>query len=730
MYTAIHRRILKGQTSSLLLAIVLTTLAASRAAADPRLLASGVGVSIVQDAATDTWTIANAGIALTLGLNASRQLLIRRIVNTQSQRVVLDAAAPDTTLTLNGQPVTLAEGTTGLHYDGATAETWQGGGVHLAFLYTQSALQTRLVRHYASYAHSPVIETWTTIQVAPGAGPVTSSGWIGWQLTLPVRTIRWITGLRGDAPDTPVDDAFSLTKQDLAPGASVTLAAYRRASERFLPFVMVDDGADEWFGGVQWSGAWRITCARGSSTVQVTVEFPNTTTTVTDHTPLELPHTFFGTAAGGPTAVSAALRGFLMTGVRNGRPLRPLVTYNTWDPYGVQIDEPTMLDEINRTASLGMELFVLDAGWYQGAGALGRTDFETGLGTWAPDADRFPNGLRPLADAAHMNGMKFGLWVEPGRVSLDTLGLEGLAQEPWLAQFNGHNVTPTSGQLCYGNRAVREWVQGQLYALIDAVQPDYLKWDNNAWVNCNRSDHEHGTGDGNFAQVQGLYAIWQGLRDRYPDLLIENVADGGSRIDFGSLRYADSAWMDDRTTPAVHVRHNLEGLSALFPPGYLLSFVIDDGTAPLALSADPLAELRSRMAGVLGFGYRSPGLLPRIADEFAQAIREYLQFRDILQDADASLLTEQAPATSPGWDALETLNATTGDAVLLVYQQADANDRITLRPLGLRADATYAVRSLDAGDLGTALGDALMHDGLEIVQGSGTQAHILILRRQ
>ena len=131
-----------------------------------------------------------------------------------------------------------------------------------------------------------------------------------------------------------------------------------------MPFLMIDNGGDEWDGGVQWSGEWRITCARGDAALNVALEYPDTTTTVTDGTPLEMPHSFFGSTSGGPTAVSAALRGFLTTAIRDGRPIRPLVTYNTWFPYGARIDEPTLLDEINRTASLGMELFVVDAGWY------------------------------------------------------------------------------------------------------------------------------------------------------------------------------------------------------------------------------------------------------------------------------------------------------------------------------------------------------------------------------
>ncbi len=77
---------------------------------------------------------------------------------------------------------------------------------------------------------------------------------------------------------------------------------------------------------------------------------------------------------------------------------------------------------------------------------------------------------------------------------------------------------------------------------------------------------------------------------------------------------------------------------------------------------------------------------------------------------------------------LEALNASTGEAVLFAYHQESANDRVRVVPRGLRSGVTYAVTSLDAGELGIGKGDDLMSDGIEIVQGSGTQAHILVLR--
>src|SRR5437763_8841619 len=86
---------------------------------------------------------------------------------------------------------------------------------------------------------------------------------------------------------------------------------------------------------------------------------------------------------------------------------------------------------------------------------------------------------------------------------------------------------------------------------------------NNMFVNCDRQGHGHGATDGNFAHVTGLYDLLTTLRQRYPDLLFENVSGGGNRLDVGMLRYTDAAWMDDRTAPSAHVRHNLEGLTAV-----------------------------------------------------------------------------------------------------------------------------------------------------------------------
>src|SRR4029077_3151719 len=104
--------------------------------------------------------------------------------------------------------------------------------------------------------------------------------------------------------------------------------------------------------------------------------------------------------------------------------------YNTWFLYGTEIDEDLMIAEMDRAAALGIELFVVDAGWYVGAGEADRFDFSSGLGSWTVDPVKFPSGLARLAVYAHGLGMKFGLWVEPERVALSTVAARGLAREP------------------------------------------------------------------------------------------------------------------------------------------------------------------------------------------------------------------------------------------------------------------------------------------------------------
>jgi alpha-galactosidase len=692
------------------------------------LLVTTLGLCLSGDrgGAADSWTIGNAQIQATLRVSAAG-LVISGIANPQTGSELLTDEAPDSSVTVNGSAGAF----------GASAAGWILAGVQqddtetasqLTFTFRSNKSSLVAERTYKCPIDSPTIEVWTTFR-ASGSSNIAVSGMTVWQLTVPSNVLQYEFGLRGDAAGAAVEDAFSLQTAVLADGEALTLDERNRSTEHFLPTIAADLAADEFFGGLAWSGSWQMAVRQSGDRMRITAAIPNVTVSVTAAQPLETPHGFFGFTPGDRGDVAAALRGFVMQGLRGGRPFQPLVTSNTWFSYGTGVDEASMKSEMENAAANGVELFVMDAGWWTGAGAGGRTDFESGLGNWQVDRARFPDGLGALSDYAHELGLRFGIWVEPERVNQSTVGRPGLAQSAWLAQNNGSLGSSKMGQICLASAPARQWILDRLSALIDEARPDYLKWDNNFWINCTRSGHGHGATDGNFAHVKGLYDILATLRERYPDLVIENCAQGGNRADFGMLRYTDTAWMDDRTGPSVHVRHNLEGLSTFFPPAYLLSFVIDEGEEPLAGGADVPLYLRSRMPGILGLTYRAADLGESDQAQLASEIGRYKMIRDVERDASATLLTGQAaPEDGPPWDAVQHVNPITGDSIVFAFQNDGGTHEIAVRPRGLTADATYTVSTLEGETVGSMRGEELMEGGLTVEESFESAARVFVLR--
>ena len=710
-----------------MLGVIVWAVATIGSAADrPALTASREDAFVAHAEGSDRWSIGSANIEVVFAFDASRTLTLQQIFNPETGRAWDITPAADVTLVAGGaaQPLTSSGS---VAFVSALADS-TGDGVKLTFTFQNVSQRLLITRAYACYPGSPTIETWTRVASTGGEGTVLT-GLVGWQMAMPVGRVRWIGGLRGDAASgSAVEDAFVVTDRDLDPGEHIEIGSEGRSSETFLPLLFVQGERDEFYGGLMWSGAWHAAFDRSGDRLRVSVFFPGVATTVTHDREVELPHTFFGvrTISGGNEA--GALRQFLMRGIRHGRPFQPMVTYNTWFAYGTRITEDAMVAEMDRAAALGVELFVLDAGWYVGAGETGDSDFDSGLGTWTEDPDRFPSSLASLADYAHGLGMKFGLWVEPERVALATVGQPGLAREAWLATRDGDYGDARNAQICLTRPDAHQWVLDRLTALLDRVRPDYLKWDNNFWINCDRAGHNHGPYDGNLTHVQALYQILGAVRQRYPDLLIENVSGGGSRLDFGMLAYTDTAWMDDRTAPASLVRHNLEGLSLAFPPAYLLSFLIDADGEPIAGADDLPLLTRSRMPGVMGLTYRTDQLMDDTGEQVAVQIRQYKALRATIATANASLLSEQAPVDDTRWDVLQEVADDAQTAIVFAFKGNQDDGRLIVRPVGLLADATYDVFSLDTGPLGAATGSRLMQDGVEFVHAGGSRAHVLMLK--
>jgi alpha-galactosidase len=677
---------------------------------------------INQDSRSGVWTVGAGGASLSLSIDPSRDYLVTRLLS-PSGRDWSIATQSDTTIMANGSALPFGSRGQGFQYE-TVATSATGNTLRLDATYLLTSAGLRLTRHVVVASGSPTFEVWTTFQSIRNGTTLSNPN--AFQLLTPTGTVHWLTGHDGDAGDPTGDTAFMRREQTLAAGESLTLGARGRSSEQTVPWFALDGGQDEFFAALMWSGPWSLTLSRTGNNLAMSWGLAPMTTAV-GAMPIEGPHALFGVARGALADASAALRSYVLNGLRQGRALTPAVTYNTWFAYGTAIDEMSMQAEMDRAAAMGVELFVVDAGWYAGADTANPSNFEPGLGSWEPDLARFPNGLGALADYAHSLGMKFGIWVEPERVNLSVVGQDGL-DEKMLATLAGGYTSETTAQICLAGAAGRQWVLDHLTAFLEATRPDYLKWDNNLWVNCDRPGHGHGATDGPFAHVTALYQILDTLRQRFPNLQIENCSMGGNRVDFGMMRYTDVAWMDDHTAPSVHVRHNIEGLTAVFPPAYLLSFVTEASSEPLQNAPDLALYFRSRMGGVLGLCFRAEFLSD---DDIASIIREtaiYKNVRTTLSVAAAALLTSQAQVSGgPDWDVMQATTPDGASMVVYAFQEDDAVQKVNVKPSNLNATATYAVTSVDAGSLGSATGADIMTNGIDVVQSPVSAAHILTL---
>ena len=706
---------------SLFAALLCGALTAGASADAATLVAQQGDASIVHDSEGGTWTLAAGGAALTLALDPSRDFTIVSLISASGAPWTTSVAA-DSFVRVGPRTLAFGNRAAGFAYQDASVAT-RGNALQLNATFRLASSSLTVTRHYAIVSGSPSFEVWTTYTGTADGTLIADLNAL--QLAVPAGTVHWVTGLQGDTANVPTDTAFTLAQQTLAVGQQLAIGAVRRASEQDVPWIAIDGAHDEFYAALMWSGAWSLRLDRTGAGLSIVFGLAPMSTTAAAS--VDGPHAVFGVTPGGMADGTAALRSYVLDGLRGGRPIVPLVTYNTWFAYGTEIDDASMRAEMDRAAALGVELFVIDAGWYSGTGIQGPFDFDAGLGGWTADPARFPNGLAPLRDYAHGLGLKFGLWVEPERVNLSRVGPDGV-DESWLATEGGQYGSDHAAQICLAGTAGRQWLMDHLTTLLDEVQPDYLKWDNNMFVNCDRDGHGHGSTDGNFTHTSALYGMLSQLRDQYPNLLIENVSGGGNRLDIGMLRYTDVAWMDDRTAPSVHVRHNLQGLSAVFPPAYLLSFVTDHDTEPLHGAPDASLYFRSRMGGALGLCFRGDSFTDAENAVMAHEIAIYKATRGTVSQAAASLLTKQAtPDDGPSWDVLQE-SSIGHDLIVVSAVQSDTGvQKINVKPSDLVATTTYQVQSVDTGILGTATGASLMTDGIDIVQSPITAAHILII---
>jgi alpha-galactosidase len=400
-----------------------------------------------------------------------------------------------------------------------------------------------------------------------------------------------------------------LVREPIHEGMKILESRKGHTSHVFNPWFAVDQGdASEesgrvWFGALAWSGNWRITVEQTPyRQVRVTGGFnsfdfayplkPGET--------LETPAFYGGFSAGGYGGASRLLHRFereqILPGGASAR-LRP-VLYNSWEATEFNVDEAGQKALAEKAATLGVELFVMDDGWF---GA--RNDDRAGLGDWVVNPKKFPNGLKPLIDRVNGLGMDFGLWVEPEMVNPDS---DLYRRHPdWAIHFDDRPRSELRNQLVLNlaRDEVREYIFGVLDKLATDYPIRYFKWD------MNRSFSEPGWPEAGPAEerklwvayVRNLYQIIDRLRAKHPGLEIESCSGGGGRVDLGILQRVDEVWTSDNTDAFDRLRIQ-EGFSQAHAARIMSAWVTDSPNWVNGRVASLSYRFLVAMQGALGIG--------------------------------------------------------------------------------------------------------------------------------
>ncbi|MBA3269185.1 MAG: alpha-galactosidase [Acidobacteria bacterium] len=707
------------------LIVTLLALCASPAARTVDRRAQYLDAFVDVDDGSGEWTIGNAAVTYTVAIRPNRSLETRGLAIAGTSDPITGGTAPDTVLTVAGATVRLGAPASGFVVESVQASTGSHF-VSLAIRLHGVDHGLAVTRHYVVYPGAGAVEMWTSIATLDHETRAVQN-LNAYDIGVPAGAIDVVTGLQ-----TPQQDggAFTRVTRSLQVGERMTIGSATLSSGEFMPYLSIGNGHHRVYGGLLWSGGWSTTLVRDGESLRVTTGLPGMSAWARPGAAVEGPHAFIGATWDRPGADIEAVTRFVHAG-RAGREFPALTTFNTWFVHGINIDERTAQRDIDMASAIGVELFQLDAGWYPRRRPRDVFDFTDGLGTWEADTERFPSGLAALADYAHERGMKFGLWVEPARVSLDTVGRPGLADAAFLALQDGHyqpgveNDAARDAQICLADPRARAWVTDRLIAPLEQVRPDNLKWDFNRWVHCTRVDHQHPVNGGNYEHTRALYEILGAVRERFPALTIENCSGGGHRIDFALARLTDTAWMDDRSAPSAHVRRNLNGLLALFPAKYLFSYVMAGGDESIEAAEDIPLLVRSRMPGVVGLATDLRQLGERQRNELHQQIELAKQLRAVQVDATTYALTSQRPG--PGeWDVIQQVMSGSGVSIIFAFANGAANPIVV--PLrGIRADVIYELRSADRVTVGRLHGADLIAHGLLIAPAPETAAQVLVL---
>ncbi len=504
-------------------------------------------------------------------------------------------------------------------------------------------------------------------------------------------------------------DWFTWQTLPLAPGVVGAIESGHRRAATWLG--LTSEGGPGLFVG--WEANTRTNCdygdlhGTGACTVDVWLEpeyrlAPGQT--------LAGPAAFLGAADGDLDEVSYRTHRFVEDVI--AKPVDderfPYVTFNSWG-YGDRIDDVSMRRCFGQCQKLGVELFVVDFGWEDP--------------DWHPRADLFPNGLAPLADAAHEAGMKFGVHFSFGNVSsLSRMFAEhpewanGAGQWAYLSEGDVHRVV-------LGNPAARDWMVDKLVEIVDETKIDYFLTDHFLWGPVNPAFQDMCATDDYLTIAEGFDIVLERLHERRPDVLFEHCDNGMGLPTFKMVAQNVTSIGPD-AVGSQYERVGTWRISRVLPPRYLDHYVCER-LAPGIPFEEPFGdyEYRSQIFGGPMILMTDIMALEEGSDDWNALVRTIglvKRIRRRVIEGKVLHLLEPQPGERvgngwDGWDAIGSYHPASDSAVILAFRLGGELDEHTIPLHGLNPDSRYRVTFEDRPETYERSGRDLMDAGLELI---------------
>ncbi|ELC8465728.1 alpha-galactosidase [Clostridium perfringens] len=306
--------------------------------------------------------------------------------------------------------------------------------------------------------------------------------------------------------------------------------------------------------------------------------------------------------------------------------VRPILL-NSWEALSFSIDEEKIKELATNASKLGVELFVLDDGWFGK-----RNNDNAGLGDWTVNKEKFPNGLNEIIEYINKLGMDFGIWIEPEMVNKES---ELYRSHPdWIIHDPNRKPSHTRNQytLDFSRDEVVDHIYNQIEKLLSDYNISYVKWDMNRYITeCYSKDKGANLqGTVYHKYILNVYKLYDKLTTRFPNILFESCSSGGARFDPGMLYYAPQTWTSDNTDAIERIKIQY-GSSLVYPLISMGSHVSESPNQQVF--RETALETRANVAyfGNLGYELDVNNLSDVEKEEIKKQIQFYKENREVFQ---------------------------------------------------------------------------------------------------